>query len=309
MRWRLVADVGGTNVRFARALNEDTVVDRWSYPVSHFQGFLNALRSYAVEIGASLSSCSEVAIGAAGPIHAGTAKFTNSPWVIRETDVIEQIGVPCTLVNDVEAAAYCLPGLALHEFALFGAAEPELESAHRLLAANIGTGFGAATLIKTPAGSWFSAPGEAGHMSLPFAGDEDARLRPGFPSVEHVLSGRGVVNLHAALKGQNATLSAPEIFSLAPSDPDCAATVRVFTRIAGDVLGNLTLGVAAWDGVFLFGSVAKGFAAVADHSAFREAFENKGPMGEIMKRVPVALVDKEDAALFGLAALPIQARL
>ena len=308
MRWRLISDVGGTNVRFARVIDEDNVVDRCSYLVSGFGGFLDALRAYTGEIGSGLSDCSGAAIGAAGPIHAGSASLTNISWTISESEVADEIGAPCTLVNDVEAAAYAIPGLAAHEIWPLGGAAPKLDTAHRLLAANIGTGFGAATLVRTPAG-WFSAASEAGHMSLPLSDANAARLRPRFRSVEDVLSGRGVVNLHAALTGTPDELDAADIFGRASSDPLCRATLDFFTEIAGDVLGNLALGVAAWDGVFLFGSVAKGFAGIADHTRFRKAFENKGPMSEWMKRVPVALVEKEDASLFGLAALPVPAHV
>ena len=308
MRWRLISDVGGTNVRFARVIDEENVVDRCSYLVSRFDGFLDALRAYISDIDGGLSNCSGAAIGAAGPIHAGSASLTNISWIISETEVAEEIGAPCTLANDVEAAAYCVPGLSSHEILPLGGAGPKLDTAHRIVAANIGTGFGAATLIRTPAG-WFSASSEAGHMSLALPEAKEARLRPSFKSVEHVLSGRGVVNLHAALTGTPATLDAAEIFSCAAPDPACRETLDTFTEIAGDVLGNLALGVAAWDGVFLFGSVAKGFASIADHSRFRAAFENKGPMSEWMKRVPVALVEKEDASLFGLAALPVPAHV
>jgi glucokinase len=220
-------------------------------------------------------------------------------------EVAEEIGAPCTLVNDVEAAAYCIPGLANSEALMIGDVVPKLETAHRLLAANIGTGFGAAILVRTP-GGWFSSPSEAGHMSLPLPEDQEASLRPRFRSVEDVLSGRGLVNLHKALGNDEAALDAAEICNRAPSDPKCAATLGFFTQIAGDVLGNLALAFASWDGVFLFGSVAKGFAHVADHALFREAFESKGVMAEWMKRTPVALVEKQDAALFGLAALPIR---
>lgn len=308
MRWRLISDVGGTNVRFARVIDEENIVDRCSYLVSRFDGFLGALRAYTSEIGGGLAGCSGAAIGAAGPIQAGSASLTNISWTISETEVAEEIGAPCTLANDVEAAAYCVPGLSSHEILPLGDAVPKLDTAHRIVAANIGTGFGAATLIRTPAG-WFSAPSEAGHMSLPLPEANQARLRPNFKSAEDVLSGRGVVNLHAALTEKPAAREAAEIFSCASSDPKCREALDLFTEIAGDVLGNLALGVAAWDGVFLFGSVAKGFSCVADHGRFREAFENKGPMNDWMKRIPVALVEKEDASLFGLAALPVPAHV
>ena len=305
MRWRLIADVGGTNVRFARVIDEENVVDRCSYLVSRFESFLDALRAYAKETDGGLSGCSGAAIGAAGPVAMGSAHLTNIAWFIQEAEVADEIGAPCKLVNDVEAAAYCIPGLTSSEFLVIGDVAPKLESAHRLLAANIGTGFGAATLVRTPSG-WFSFPSEAGHMSLRLPEGAEASLRPRFKSVEHVLSGRGLSNLHSALAKDEAVLEAADICSHAASDPKCLATLNFFTQIAGDVLGNLALAVTAWDGVFLFGSVAKGFARVSDHARFRETFEDKGAMSEWMKRIPIALVEKKDAAMFGLAALPIR---
>jgi glucokinase len=302
----LIADAGGTNVRFARVIDEENVVERCSYSVSRFDSFLDALRLYADETG-GLAGCSGAAIGAAGPVYLGSAKFTNSSWTITEAEVAAEIGAPCSLVNDVEAAGWCMPSLSSSDYLVLGQPLPKLETAHRLLAANIGTGFGAATLFKTP-GGWFSASSEAGHMSLPLPEGYETRLQPEFKSVEHVLSGRGLSNLHAALNDDEAVLPAADICARATWDPKCAATLRLFTQIAGDVLGNLALAVAAWDGVYLFGSVAKGFASVADHALLREAFQDKGAMTEWMKRIPVALVEKEDAALYGLAALPIRPR-
>jgi glucokinase len=40
----------------------------------------------------------------------------------------------------------------------------------------------------------------------------------------------------------------------------------------------------------------------------RAAFENKGPMSDRLKAVPVALMLKEDPAFFGLAIAPMRAR-
>jgi glucokinase len=211
------------------------------------------------------------------------------------------------LINDVEAAAHCLPTLSIGELIVLGDLAPNLETAHRLLVVNIGTGFGAATLVRNT-NEWFSSPSEAGHMSLRLPKGYEVRLRSRFKSVEHALSGRGLANFHAALHEGASPREAEEICGRAASDPECSATLRLFTQIVGDVLGNLALAVAAWDGVFLCGSVAKGFAHAADHALFREVFENKGAMGEWMKRIPVALIEKEDAALFGLAALPIRPR-
>jgi glucokinase len=303
--WRLLSDVGGTNVRFARAFGE-SLLQRCSYPVSDFATFLQALRDYVDQTGGP-AGCIGAAIGAAGPLALGAVRLTNVPWVICEAEVSSEINAPCILVNDVEAAAFCLPTLSYSEYAVLGRLAPNLTTAHRLLAANIGTGFGAATLVRTAHG-WISSPSEAGHMSLAFPDWQDQSLRRKFVSVEHALSGRGLSNLYSAVANEPATLAPSEIFARAGYDQNCANALHLFMQILGDVLGNLALAVAAWDGVFLCGSVAMGLAGITDLSTLRRTFENKGPMSDLISRIPLALITKEDAALAGLAVLPLPER-
>nr|WP_246742805.1 ROK family protein [Rhodomicrobium vannielii] len=303
--WRLIADVGGTNVRFARVFDGLVVAERRAYQGARFESFIHAMRVYAAETG-GLAGCASVAIGAAGPVAADEIHLTNIAWTIRVAEVEAEVGAPCTLLNDVEAAAYGALTLTEPDYALLSGLAPDLSRARRLLIANIGTGFGAAALFKV-ANVWISCPSEAGHMSLRLPDDAAASLRSAFPSVEHALSGRGLVHLHAALSGRDDGLSARDICANAAYDPAAAATIRLFAEITGSVLGDLTLAYTAWDGVFLVGSVAKGCAAT-DPRAMRAAFENKGPMSNRLKAVPVALMLKEDPAFFGLAIAPVRTR-
>ena len=144
-------------------------------------------------------------------------------------------------------------------------------------------------------------------MSLNFPDWPDINLQRQFPSVEHVLSGRGLCNLHAAIsKAATPCAAAADIFNPASTDPHCAAAHRLFTQISGNVLGNLVLAVAAWDGVFLCGSVARSLAKTADLAVFRQAFEGTGRMSAWMKHVPMALLTEEYPALAGLAVLPLR---
>ncbi|MGO9171440.1 MAG: ROK family protein [Rhodomicrobium sp.] len=301
--WRLVSDAGGTNVRFARAEAGKDLQKRSSYPVSRFASFTDALRTYLDETGGK-NGCIGAAIGAAGRVSSGAVRLTNLAWDISETEVSSELGAPCTLINDVQAVSFSLPVLSTADFLTLGPPEPGFAAARRFLVANIGTGFGAATLVKI-SGGWTSCPSEAGHMALTFSGWGDDSLRQEFTSVEHVLSGRGLCNLHAAVSNDTHAHAPSDIIAKASADPNHATTLRLFTQIAGDVLGNLVLAVAAWDGVFLCGSVARGFAQAADLSILRQAFEGTGRMSEWKKRVPLALVTKNDAALTGLAVLPL----
>ncbi len=300
--WRLVSDVGGTNVRFARAAGKD-LQKRSSYPVSRFATFTDALRTYLSETGGK-NECIGAAIGAAGRIASGAVRLTNLAWYISEADVSSELDAPCTLINDVQAVSFSLPVLSRAEYLTLGAPEPAFAAARRFLVANIGTGFGASTLIRTSSG-WTSCPSEAGHMSLAFSGWDDNSLRRKFSSVEHVLSGRGLSNLHAVIANEALTRAPADIIAGVSADPHCAATLRLFTQIVGEVLGNLVLAVAAWDGVFLCGSVARGFAQAADLVLLRQAFEGTGRMSEWKKQIPIALVTNDDATLTGLAVLPL----
>ncbi len=303
--WRLISDVGGTNVRFARARSEKDVSEIRIYPVSSFPSFSLAARLYLDKTGGR-DGCTGAAIGAAGLVAFGKVRLTNASWDISEAEVSSELGLPCRLINDVEAVAFSLPALSNSGFAALGALAPNLAAIQRVLVANIGTGFGAATLIRTAAG-WASCPSEAGHMSLTIPDWGDKTLPRKFISVEDALSGRGLRDLHDAISSAAPPGSAADIFTQANADPHCpaAAAVRLFTQITGSVLGNLVLAVAAWDGVFLCGSVARGLTQVADLATLRQAFEGAGRMSTWMKRVPIALLTDEHPALTGLASLPL----
>ncbi len=299
--WRLVSDVGGTNVRFARGYGQD-LQQRHSYPVARFATFAEALRTYLGETGGR-DRCTGAAIGAAGRIASGAVRLTNLAWNISEPEVSAEIGAPCTLINDVQAVAFSLPTLARSDFFALGDPAPDFANARRILIANIGTGFGAATLVRTSSG-WTSCPSEAGHMSLNFTDWGNLNLKQQFSSVEAVLSGHGLSNLYTAIS--NTAGEAPaSIIARATTDAHGAAALRLFAQIAGSVLGDLVLAVAAWDGVCLCGSVAQGLARAGDHALLRHAFEGTGRMSEWKKKIPIALVTREDAALAGLAILTL----
>ena len=301
--WRLVSDVGGTNVRFARASGGGVYAIQ-AYPTSRFASYAEAIRAYLDETGGG-HGCIGAAIGAAGLVAFGKVSLTNLAWEISESEVSQELGAPCRLINDVEAVAYSVSGISGAGFTAVGALSPDLAAMHRILVANIGTGFGAATLIRAD-GTWVSCPSEAGHMSLCFPDWPDIHMQRQFPSVEHVLSGRGLCNLHLATSKDATLRAAADIFAGAGANPEYAATLQLFTKVAGSVLGNQVLAVAAWDGVFLCGSVARSLVNTADLAIFRQAFEGTGRMSAWMKRVPIAFLTEEYPALAGLAVLPLR---
>lgn len=302
---RLVADAGGTNVRFAVA-DADGRLDRVKiFQVADFPTFLDALSAYRSDAG-GLREIGAGAIAAAGPVDGDVVKLTNNEWIVDGAKISAMLNdVPIALVNDLEAVAAALPHLGSADLTALGAPVPVRPDRRTMLAVNVGTGFGAASVIWRD-GRWYTCPSEAGHMTL---GQVEAITGlSADASIESVLSGSGLAELHARLAGGGGTRDPRKPANvLAESVRDAAAarTVELFTAILGRIAGDLALATCAWGGVYLCGSVAAAWSAIADAERFRAEFIRKGPMRARMQQVPTAVIRRDIAALYGLAMLPI----
>jgi glucokinase len=136
-------------------------------------------------------------------------------------------------------------------------------------------------------------------MSLAPATSEDVALLGWGRTVEDCLSGDGIGRLHAAHDTTGGERTADAVFASAASEPAAARTAQMVSRLLGRVTGDLVLATAAWDGAYLCGSVARAWLAVADVTAFRAAFEDKGLRAH-MARVPTYAITVPEPALLGL---------
>ncbi len=314
--WRLVSDVGGSNVRFARSPGHHALGERRAYPLKDFADFHDALAAFLAETGGA-AGCEGAAIGVAGPIDGNRATLTNAPWTI-ETGTIEALlgGAPARLVNDLQAVALALPHLGAGDLSPVGDVPRPATQRSAMVALNVGTGFGAAAIMPNGQG-WITNPGEPGHMSLGARSAAELDLIGWAHSVEDVLSGRGIPRLYRHVATRLAGTDGPdltgaEVFAGASADKAAAETVRIVSGLLGRVAGDLVLASAAWGGVYLCGSVVQGWAMAGGAAAapdFRSAFEDKGPMSERMRHVYSGILTREDVALVGLTHLPVAAAL
>jgi glucokinase len=180
------------------------------------------------------------------------------------------------------------------------------------LVIGVGTGFNSSPVYETPLGR-IVPPSESGHVSLPIRTESDLRLMRdvetihGFPSVEDVLSGRGLERVYAWLSeeaGRPTEKSAADIVAGCEtgSDPLAREAVRVFVRILGSVAGNLALIFLPFGGVYLIGGVMRHVAPFLDEFDFAGAFRDKGRFAGFMGNFGVAVVEDDYAALGGAAA-------
>ena len=155
--WRLVVDVGGTNVRFARALKGGRLVDRVEYRVAAYPSFDDALCAYLQRIVTQVP-CGSAAVAAAGPVADDEIVLTNLPWRIMREAVSDALGgVSVTLFNDLQAAALSIPNLDDRSLITCISGDGGRDPSAIRLAVNVGTGFGAATLMRIGE-RWASLP-------------------------------------------------------------------------------------------------------------------------------------------------------
>ncbi|HET9483055.1 MAG TPA: glucokinase, partial [Xanthomonadales bacterium] len=106
----LVADVGGTNVRFALAYARDAQpvpFEERTYAGADFVTLLVAIEHYLAEVGARPA---RAAIAVASPIDGDVVTMINRTWSFSRTELAHALGVQKLLVlNDFGAVAWAMP--------------------------------------------------------------------------------------------------------------------------------------------------------------------------------------------------------
>ncbi len=309
----LVADIGGTNARFALAdLEGPSIVvrDAQGFRAEDFETVRDAADAYLEAVGAAPK---RACFAVAGPVNGEEVVFTNSHWRFRPQEIKSALSLDdFRVVNDFYALAASVDVLPEDGFALVkpGEANP---AAPRLVIGP-GTGLGQALIVPTPQGGRVIVSTEGGHVTFAPRDEEEfavmqfiAREHPRV-SVERLLSGRGLVNIHRALCAAADTprvsLQADEITRAAVdgSYPIAAKAVEMFCGVLGRVVGDAVLSTGARGGVFLGGGILPKIREIFLNSDFVAKFLNKGRMQGYVAAVPVRLIVVDGAALYGAAA-------
>ncbi|TDD85165.1 glucokinase [Actinomadura rubrisoli] len=314
----LVADVGGTNARFALVDGPDGEPYRVrSLSTREHAGLAEAAAAY-LERHAQGVRPSAACLAVAGPVAGGTFRLTNAGWPAGTPEAVRaHLGLPhLEIVNDFEALALALPRLGADDLVAVGGAPPPGADDAPLAVIGPGTGLGVAGLVPT-LGGWVPLPGEGGQVDVPAATDREIevmrllRAERGAATAEHLLSGDGLVRtrrLLAQIDGVDAEpLDAAQI-SIRRDDPLCAETLLMFCGLLGSHAGNVALTLGARGGVYLGGGILPHIADVLRGSTFRSRFEAKPPVEDYMRAIPTALIVHPGPALVGATVRLAQSR-
>ena len=301
----LVADIGGSNSRFALANSEgwpERIVVIKNKTVADLE---TAVARYLEEAGVRPRVAT---FAIAGPIHGDDIALTNCAWHFRRSDFANRFGFSrLRIVNDFEAIAWALPQLTPAHTRPLGRCTLRHEGVKLVLGP--GTGLGVAALLPAAGGGCAIAT-EGGHISFGAnAHDEEAvfallRKECGVVSAEMVLSGPGLLRLAGALHTDRGYHDPETIIAHAHSgDPQAQAITRLFVRLLGRFVGDMALTFKALGGVYLTGGVACALGRLLDEPQFRAAFEAHPPHQVLLQAIPTLLITYDHPGLIGCAAL------
>ncbi len=311
--WTLVADVGGTNARFALVeAGEGPPVLRQPHALCNadFASLQHAAQHYLSIAGVRPR---RAAIAVASPVGQDEIRLTNRAWSFSRSGLCAGLGLDALeIVNDFGAVARAVPALQdgdrVH---LHGPAD----ALHRgpVSVLGPGTGLGVGLLVGSEREGWRVVETEGGHGSFAPLDAEEEHLarwltaRYGRASNERLLCGEGLACIDAVLRdeppGREAVLRAPaEIVALALDGHDVAArrALARFCAVLGSVAGDIAL-VHGARCVTLAGGMLPRFLPFLRSSAFRERFLDKGRFAVYLEALAIQVVTHPYPGLLGAA--------
>ena len=299
---QIVADIGGTNARFAHVRSRDnTLLEVQVFPCADFTFLGDAIRAYMECI--HTHEVNYVCLAVAGPVENDWIDLPNNHWAFSRRELEEALGVPVVVINDFSAQVLCIDGLRASELQWIGTPRPLGKGVKAVIGP--GTGLGVSAMMV----SGEIVPSEAGHMAFAPVDAHQAELlsvlweRYHRVSVERVLSGPGLANLYWAncrLDGYSRELIAPAVTSGAQAgDPYCLRAVNDFYAILAYTAGDVALMMGAADGVYVSGGIIPRMLHLLDEDAFRRRFQDKGRFREFNSTIPLAIIRSEHPGLLG----------
>lgn len=308
---RLLADVGGTNARFALELGPGEITQVRVYPCADYASLTDAIRAYLKS--AKLARVSHAAIAIANPVDGDQVSMTNHHWSFSIEATRRALGFDTLLVvNDFTALAMALPGLTQAQRVQIGRGEARQNAVIGLMGP--GTGLGVSGLI--PADDrWIALGSEGGHTSFaPLDEREDvvlqyARKKFGHVSFERVCAGPGLELIYRALAARDKKRVPPNLDPAGvvarahAGEPLALESVNCFCGILGGFAGNLAVTLGALGGIYIGGGVVLKLGELFEKSPFRARFEAKGRFESYLASIPTFLITAEYPAFLGVSAI------
>jgi glucokinase len=314
----LAGDIGGTKTilgLFERAERRPRPVDVRTYGTLDYDDLPAMITDFFRDTGTERARVSSACFGVAGPVIDEAADLTNVPWRVEARQVAQRFDVArVRLLNDLEAMAYAVPVLEASEVFVLQEGQASPDGNIAIIAAGTGLGEG---LLHRSNGRGIPSPSEGGHADFAARTEREIALvrdltaRYGRADVEHVISGRGLRNIHRVAHTQPCVAiadlddqGAPAAITRAALEhrcPGCVETLDLFIEAYGAEAGNLALRSVSTGGVFVGGGIAPKILSALTTGAFMRAFTSKAPLDAMLRDMPVKVILNEEVGLLGAA--------
>lgn len=301
----LLADMGGTNIRFA-VFNGRQTIGLTHYKCADFPTFSDALKAYCDKVE---TLPADFILAVPGPVQADKYNFVNNSWQFSLKALKKEFAFKDVyVVNDFEAAAMALPFLSSKDVVKIK--DGKAQSLFPKLIIGAGTGLGVGALVPLEKGRFKTIYSEGGHIAFCDINEQETQIKQfimekyGHISAERVISGGGLQNIYEALTG-NVKTSEEIVEAALKKDKKASRALFQMFAFWGDVAGDLALAFGARGGVYLTGNFFRtdGVLDLLKQSEFCNRFENKGRYNTtLMHEIPVAVVVRKETAFLGLKA-------
>ena len=312
MAQQLVADIGGTNARFATCSEGSTTLENvQTFRCSQFDSPITVIEAYLSTIELSIDTA---CLAVAGPIHQAEdfVKLTNNTWGFSQNQLAQKSNIERLIcINDFVAAAIATTAIPTEELFLL-TEDNGFDLTQQRCILGPGTGLGVAGMLPHQ-GKTLVLSTEGGNRSFsPENQIEDyilhfLRSEMQVVSCEVLISGGGLVNIYRALCSYHKQTpnhsKAAEISTAAfEGDETAQKTLQTFFEILGSIAGDYALTFGATGGVYIGGGIVPRFSEALLQSKFRERFENKLHYESYLENIPIAIVMHQYPGLLGAAA-------
>lgn len=308
---RLLADIGGTNARFALEIAPGCLLGQQTLACADYPRFEDAARAY---LDGTAAGASHTVIAIANPVSGDAVRMTNHDWAFSIAAARRELRLDTLLVvNDFTALAMALPALGPGDLFKVGGGRALPGGVLGLVGA--GTGLGVSALVPA-ADRWVALQSEGGHVAFSPSDEREVALlrylwrRYEHVSAERIVSGPGIALIREALAGCRGLAIDPALppaaiveRALDNSDPLCRETLDCFCGMLGTVAANLAVTLGATGGMYIGGGVVPRLGQYFASSPFRARFEKKGRFSAFAAQIPTMLITASCPALTGAAAM------
>lgn len=305
---KLVADIGGTNARFALydaksgELNAPQTLATANYP-----SLEQAICAYLSQ---TQTQIDEAAIAIATPVLGDTIKMTNHHWQFSISALKKTLNLKhLQVINDFVAQALAILDLKDHEILPLVNTTAQADAHAPKAVIGPGTGLGVSALISHH-GDWQALASEGGHTSFAPRNELEYQilryaqtLHGDHISAERLISGAGLALIDSALahlEQKTRKRTPQEITSNLPTDSTARQTVDLFCQILASVASDLVLTLGARGGVYLCGGILPKIQTyLQTHNPLQTRFNDKGRFSDYLANVPVYLVTAQEPGLRG----------